>query len=97
MCHPCRAFSSLTSPCRPYVTLPILPIHRIPYVTLPILPTHRILQLQVRGGRLVALYNGAVRTITRGEGEATVHSSSLMHGVTRTLAGERYSLIMFFG
>ena len=84
MCHPCRAFSSLTSPCPPYVTLPILPIHRI-------------LQLQVRGGRLVALYNGAVRTITRGEGEATVHSSSLMHGVTRTLAGQRYSLIMFFG
>ena len=45
----------------------------------------------------MALYNGAVRTIARGEGEATVHSSSLMHGVTRTLAGERYSLIMFFG
>merc|ERR1712217_742537 len=32
-----------------------------------------------------------------GEGEATVHSSSLLHAVTMMTGGVRYSLIMFFG
>lgn len=48
------------------------------------------------GGRLLGLVGGAVRAIERGEGEATVHSSSLLHGVTRVREGVRYSLIMFF-
>jgi len=49
-----------------------------------------------QGGRLLGVYGGAVQEIPRGEGEATVHSSSLMHGVTMMRRGVRYSLIMFF-
>ena len=37
-----------------------------------------------------------MHSIRRAEGEATVHSSSLLHGVTRMRSGVRYSLIMFF-
>lgn len=48
------------------------------------------------GGRLLALYDGGVQAISREEGEATVHSSSLLHGVSRTTQGVRYSLILFF-
>jgi predicted 2-oxoglutarate/Fe(II)-dependent dioxygenase YbiX len=48
------------------------------------------------GGRLLGLFGGAVQSIERGEGEATVHSSSLLHGVSRMTGGVRYSLIMFF-
>ena len=33
----------------------------------------------------------------RAEGEATVHSSTLLHAVTRLASGKRYSLIVFFG
>jgi hypothetical protein len=33
------------------------------------------------GGRLVGVYNGALHTILRDEGEATVHSSELFHCV----------------
>ena len=41
---------------------------------------------------------GAVRAITRAEGEATLHPSSLMHAVTRMSGqGKRYALIVFFG
>lgn len=50
------------------------------------------------GGVLVALYDGGTRAIVRKEGDATVHSSSLLHGVTRVRgARARYSLIAFFG
>jgi hypothetical protein len=49
------------------------------------------------GGRLLALLGGELRTIDREEGEATVHPSSLLHGVTRMRGGGvRYSLIVFY-
>ena len=48
------------------------------------------------GGRLLGVYDGAVHEITRGEGDATVHSSALLHGVTRMRNGTRYSMILFF-
>jgi predicted 2-oxoglutarate/Fe(II)-dependent dioxygenase YbiX len=53
----------------------------------------------VRGGKLLVVCAGAVRTVERAEGEATVHSSSLMHGVSRVHEGgvPRYSLIIFVG
>ena len=51
----------------------------------------------IDGGRLLGAYDGAVRTIEREMGDATVHSSDLLHGVTRMHAGTRYSLICFFG
>ena len=49
------------------------------------------------GGSLVAVANGAVRRIARSEGDATVHDSRLLHAVTRTSNGVRYSMIIFFG
>jgi len=49
------------------------------------------------GGDLLAIANGQIRRYTRAEGTAIVHSSSLMHAVTRMRAGSRYSLIIFFG
>ena len=48
------------------------------------------------GGRLLGVYGGAVHTLERRAGEATVHSSELIHGVTRMTGGVRYSLILFF-
>jgi predicted 2-oxoglutarate/Fe(II)-dependent dioxygenase YbiX len=48
------------------------------------------------GGRLLGVYAGRVHPLERSEGDATVHSSDLFHGVTRMTRGERYSLIMFF-
>ena len=50
----------------------------------------------VEGGELLGLYAGAVRSISRAAGEATVHRSSLLHAVSRVQRGSRYSLIMFF-
>eukprot|EP00965_Chrysotila_dentata_P112529 3719729-Pleurochrysis_carterae.AAC.1 len=47
-------------------------------------------------GRLLALVNGRVLEIQRDEGEATVHPSALLHGVSRMRSGARYSLIIFF-
>lgn len=49
-----------------------------------------------KGGRLLGVFGGAVQPIERAEGEATVHNSSLLHGVTRMTSGTRYSLICFF-
>ena len=53
-----------------------------------------------RGGRLLGLVEGEVRVIERCEGEATVHLSTLLHGVSRTLPGgkceARYALIVFY-
>ena len=51
---------------------------------------------QHSGGKLVAVFDGKAQSIVRQEGDATVHSSSLCHGVTRMLSGTRYSLILFF-
>ena len=48
------------------------------------------------GGQLIALYGRRLRSISRASGDATVHSSRLLHGVTRMGAGVRYSLIVFF-
>ena len=50
----------------------------------------------VEGGRLLGVCDGRVRVLPRAEGDATVHSSALLHGVTRIEAGTRYSLILFF-
>lgn len=48
------------------------------------------------GGKLLGLFGGGVRVVERSEGDATVHTSSLLHGVSRMWEGVRYSLIMFF-
>ena len=48
------------------------------------------------GGALLGVYDGQVRAIPRAEGDATVHSSKLLHGVTAMSHGTRYSLIVFF-
>ena len=48
------------------------------------------------GGKLLGLFDGAVSVVGRAEGDATVHTSSLLHGVSRMWSGCRYSLIMFF-
>ena len=50
----------------------------------------------VSGGRLLCVFDNAVRTIARAEGDATAHSSNLLHGVSRMHSGTRYSMIMFF-
>ena len=50
----------------------------------------------IEGGRLLGVYGGAVQAISRQEGDATVHSSSLLHAVSMMRRGVRYSLIMFF-
>jgi hypothetical protein len=47
-------------------------------------------------GRLVGLFERGIRAVERAEGEATIHTSALRHGVTRVRAGERSSLIVFF-
>jgi ankyrin repeat protein len=53
-------------------------------------------EAEVIGGEYLACADGAIQGIKRDEGEALVHSSSLVHGVSRTHRGERYSLIAFF-
>ena len=50
-----------------------------------------------RGGRLLAVFDGRVHALERSEGGATVHPSSLLHGVSRMTDGVRYSLILFAG
>ena len=50
-----------------------------------------------KGGRLIAVYDGAIHAIERSEGCATVHPSSLLHAVSRMQCGSRYSLILFSG
>ena len=47
------------------------------------------------GGRLLGVFDGAVQAVGRSEGDATVHTSSLLHGVSRMRSGVRYSLICF--
>jgi predicted 2-oxoglutarate/Fe(II)-dependent dioxygenase YbiX len=48
------------------------------------------------GGRLLAVEREAVRFCQRTEGTATVHSSRLLHAVSRMTGGVRYSLILFY-
>jgi hypothetical protein len=48
------------------------------------------------GGKLLGLLNGRVEAIHREEGEAIVHPSTLLHGVSRMEGGVRYSLIIFY-
>ena len=49
------------------------------------------------GGALLACYGGAVVRIKRRAGDATVHESTLLHGVSMTTSGVRYSLVIFVG
>jgi hypothetical protein len=48
------------------------------------------------GGELLVLHQGEMKAELRSRGEATVHTSDLLHGVRRMYAGERFSLILFF-
>ena len=48
------------------------------------------------GGRLLALVDHALLEIQRGEGEAIIHPSELLHGVSSMRSGTRYSLIVFW-
>jgi hypothetical protein len=50
----------------------------------------------VDGGKLLVLYDGALREVSRRPGTATVHAGDLVHGVSRIGQGERYALILFF-
>ena len=50
-----------------------------------------------KGGRLLAALGDRLAAISRGEGEATLHDSRLLHAVSRTTGGARYSLICFLG
>ena len=49
------------------------------------------------GGRLVSVFSTGARRFERAEGDATVHLSRIVHGVTRMTSGQRYSLIVFLG
>ena len=46
------------------------------------------------GGRLIGLFNSRVQAVVRPEGDATVHSSQLLHAVSKMTSGVRYSLIL---
>ena len=50
-----------------------------------------------QSGALLGVYGGEVRRMTRTVGEATCHSSRLLHAVSKIADGSvRYSLIVFF-
>ena len=49
-----------------------------------------------QGGHLLAVYDGAIHRLQRGEGEATTHGPQVLHAVTQIESGVRYSLILFF-
>jgi hypothetical protein len=49
------------------------------------------------GGELLGCYDGSIQVISRAEGDATAHASSLLHGVAQMTAGVRHSLIIFIG
>lgn len=52
---------------------------------------------EFEGGQLVTVLDGALKTVVRAAGEATVHSSALVHGVTAVRGtGVRHTLILFF-
>ena len=48
------------------------------------------------GGKLLALYDGALKDVPRLTGTAVLHAGNLVHGVSRIERGTRYSLILFF-
>ena len=48
------------------------------------------------GGRLVCVVDDELEELARGQGEATVHPSNLLHAVTAMQSGVRYSAILFF-
>ena len=57
-------------------------------------------EIDAAGGQLMGVFGGAVKPIHRQAGDASCHSSSLLHGVTRTRAEKvspRYTLIIFYG
>lgn len=48
------------------------------------------------GGQLIGGVGGGFAVLARNEGDASVHASSLLHGVTRLREGvERHTLILF--
>jgi hypothetical protein len=49
------------------------------------------------GGKLLCAFGEAIRPVERDEGDATVHASTLLHGVSMLRSGVRYSLIIFLG
>jgi hypothetical protein len=49
------------------------------------------------GGELLALHEEGLHVVVRGEGDATAHTSTLLHAVRRLASGVRYSLIIFAG
>ena len=49
-----------------------------------------------RGGRLLIVLSDGVRVLHREAGQATVHPSSVLHGVSAMESGVRYSLLIFF-
>ena len=49
------------------------------------------------GGELLGCYARRVHVIQRGQGDATAHSSRLLHGVAQMTSGVRHSLIVFIG
>lgn len=49
------------------------------------------------GGILYCLSDNSVRSITRGKGDCTIHSSRLLHGVSRLRSGRRESCVIFIG
>ena len=52
---------------------------------------------EMEGGKFIGCVDGAVHAIEdREEGHAIVHSTALLHGVSRVRRGERYALIAFF-
>lgn len=50
----------------------------------------------VEGGDLLVIDQGEPMTVRREQGVAICHTSELLHGVTRVVAGERWSLIALF-
>lgn len=48
------------------------------------------------GGHLLAVLDDRVRLLSRAEGEATVHPSTVLHAVSGVTSGVRYSLLLFF-
>lgn len=48
------------------------------------------------GGRLLMLYGGALHDERRVQGEALSHRNDVVHGVSRVVRGERWSLIALF-
>ena len=56
----------------------------------------RIMVRGGEGGRLLVVLNSEVQALDRAEGEATLHGSDLIHGVSAMTSGVRYSLLLFF-